>query len=201
MSAKKLDEDSHMDASLVMLFQNAHEGMSDEEFYRNELRLAEGRVPLGFDSLWSVKHHFFDYALYPDNLQFLSCVADAEARRHGTVILPLEPGDQCRREGRHARLHLRRPRALRHRPRARSARIRRIWDRHERGARALRTRAARMIVAALDKGYMEGSGPYYPQARREIRRRPSLSFRDHMYPFVAMSAASVPICAPRSARV
>jgi alkanesulfonate monooxygenase SsuD/methylene tetrahydromethanopterin reductase-like flavin-dependent oxidoreductase (luciferase family) len=40
--------------------------------YRNELRLAEMAEPLGFDSIWSVEHHFDDYTMCPDVLQFLS---------------------------------------------------------------------------------------------------------------------------------
>jgi alkanesulfonate monooxygenase SsuD/methylene tetrahydromethanopterin reductase-like flavin-dependent oxidoreductase (luciferase family) len=49
-----------MDVGVFMLFPNAHREMSDDEFYRQEIRLAERCEPLGFDSLWSVEHHFFD---------------------------------------------------------------------------------------------------------------------------------------------
>ena len=31
--------------------------------------------PLGFDSIWSVEHHFDDYTMCPDVLQFLSYYA------------------------------------------------------------------------------------------------------------------------------
>ena len=69
--------------------------LPDAEVYRNELRLAEMAEPLGFDSIWSVEHHFDDYTMCPDVLQFLSymagrtttCQARLEAWSccHGTI--------------------------------------------------------------------------------------------------------------------
>ena len=49
--------------------------MSDFEVYQNELRLADMVEPLGFDSIWAVEHHFTDYTMCPDVLQFLSYMA------------------------------------------------------------------------------------------------------------------------------
>ena len=43
------------------IFQNPEDQMTDYEVYQNELRLAEMAEPLGFDSIWSVEHHFTDY--------------------------------------------------------------------------------------------------------------------------------------------
>ena len=37
--------------------------------------------------------------------------------------------------------------------------------------------AAPMIMQALETGFIEGDGPFYPQKRTEIRPRPSRSFR------------------------
>ena len=56
-------------------FQNPNNAHSDAEVYRNELRFAEMAEPLGFDSVWSVEHHFDDYTMCPDVLQFLSYMA------------------------------------------------------------------------------------------------------------------------------
>ena len=50
--------------------------------------------------------------------------------------------------------------------------------------------AAQMIVDGLDKGFVEGSGPYYPQTRTEVRPRPRASFRDRLYA-VGISPESV----------
>ena len=38
-----------------------------------------------------------------------------------------------------------------------------------------------MIIEGLDKGFIEGDGPYYPQMRTEIRPRPLRGFRDRFY--------------------
>jgi hypothetical protein len=38
--------------------------------------------PLGFDSIWSVEHHFDDYTMCPDVLQFLSILRWPHARRY-----------------------------------------------------------------------------------------------------------------------
>ena len=62
----------HVGCSVV--FQNPL-GLSDAEVYENELRLAELAEPLGFDSIWTVEHHFTDYTLCPDPVQFLTWMA------------------------------------------------------------------------------------------------------------------------------
>jgi alkanesulfonate monooxygenase SsuD/methylene tetrahydromethanopterin reductase-like flavin-dependent oxidoreductase (luciferase family) len=47
--------------------------------------------PLGYDRIWSVEHHFDDYAMCPDNVVLLSYLA-AQTKRvklgMGAVILP-----------------------------------------------------------------------------------------------------------------
>ncbi len=61
------------------------------ESFTGSLGLAKQAEALGFDALWPVEHHFFDYAFCPDNLQFLSYMAGCtETIALGTaaVILP-----------------------------------------------------------------------------------------------------------------
>ena len=79
----------HIGANLG--FGNLHENLTDAEMYQGELRIAELSDRLGFDSLWSVEHHFDDYAMCPDNVVLLANVA--ARTRHirlgtGAVILP-----------------------------------------------------------------------------------------------------------------
>ena len=50
-----------MHVGYAPVFQNPGNALSDAEVYRQELRLAEMAEPLGFDSIWSVEHHFTDY--------------------------------------------------------------------------------------------------------------------------------------------
>ena len=79
-----------MKLGMQMLFQNPGT-MSDEELYRRELKVAELAEPMGFDTLWSVEHHFDDYSMCPDNTQFLSWLAGRTSRiglGTAAVILP-----------------------------------------------------------------------------------------------------------------
>lgn len=64
-----------MHVGYAPLFQNPDNALSDAEVYRQELRLVEMAEPLGFDSVWSVEHHFTDYTMCPDVVQFLSYMA------------------------------------------------------------------------------------------------------------------------------
>src|SRR5580692_6599356 len=73
------------------VFQNPNNALSDAEVYRNELRLAEMVEQLGFDSIWGVEHHFDDYTMCPDVLQFLSYMAGRTSHiklGSGVVVLP-----------------------------------------------------------------------------------------------------------------
>jgi alkanesulfonate monooxygenase SsuD/methylene tetrahydromethanopterin reductase-like flavin-dependent oxidoreductase (luciferase family) len=53
-----------MHVGYAPLFQNPGNALPDAEVYRQELRLAEMAEPLGFDSIWSVEHHFTDYTTH-----------------------------------------------------------------------------------------------------------------------------------------
>jgi alkanesulfonate monooxygenase SsuD/methylene tetrahydromethanopterin reductase-like flavin-dependent oxidoreductase (luciferase family) len=44
----------------------------DEVVYAEDLRIAEMYEGLGFDSIWTVEHHFSPYTMVPDGLQMLS---------------------------------------------------------------------------------------------------------------------------------
>jgi alkanesulfonate monooxygenase SsuD/methylene tetrahydromethanopterin reductase-like flavin-dependent oxidoreductase (luciferase family) len=54
--------------------------------------------------------------------------------------------------------------------------------------------AASMVLHGLESGFVEGSGPYYPQPRVEIRPRPLKSFAGRSY-MVGTSPASVDVAA------
>src|SRR2546421_9573570 len=64
-----------MHVGYAPVFQNPGNALSDAEVYRQELRLAEMAEPLGFESIWSVEHHFTEYTMCPDVLQFLTYMA------------------------------------------------------------------------------------------------------------------------------
>ena len=57
------------------LFQGPGGPSADRDAYRMELELADMAEPLGYQSIWTTEHHFTDYSLSPDQLQFLSYMA------------------------------------------------------------------------------------------------------------------------------
>ena len=58
----------------AVIFQNPHNARSDRDVYVEDLKIGDLYEPLGFDSIWSVEHHFDDYVC-PDVLQFLEPTA------------------------------------------------------------------------------------------------------------------------------
>ena len=62
-----------MDVGIQMVFASyGWTGLSDQQVWDEEIRLARLADELGFDVLWSVEHHFNDYSFCPDNLQLMS---------------------------------------------------------------------------------------------------------------------------------
>jgi alkanesulfonate monooxygenase SsuD/methylene tetrahydromethanopterin reductase-like flavin-dependent oxidoreductase (luciferase family) len=191
-----------MEVGILLVFQNYRGRARDEEVVRNQLRLAELAEALGFDKLWSVEHHFTDYAACPDNLQFLSWVA-ARTRRirlaTGAVIVPWH---QPLRVAEKVALldHLSDGRAVLGLGRGLARREYAPFGVDMNESRQRFDEAARMIIEALDKGFIEGDGPFYPQLRTEIRPRPRAGFRDRFY-CVGMSPDSVQQAAQLGARL
>lgn len=185
-----------MKVGMQMLFQNFQGERTDEEVYRNELRLAELAEPLGFDAVWGVEHHFFDYSMCPDNMQFLSYMAGKTSTiKLGTAAVILPWNDPLRVAEKMALLdHVSNGRALYGMGRGLARGEYQIFDIDMGTTRERFDESARMTCEALETGVIEGDGPFYKQPRTEIRPRPFKSFKDRLYA-VAMSPDSVPICA------
>ena len=78
-------------------FQNPNQSKTDFEVYQNELRLADMVEPLGYESIWGVEHHFTDYTMCPDVLQFLSYMAGrTEKVLLGSMVVVLPWHDPMR---------------------------------------------------------------------------------------------------------
>lgn len=182
-----------MNVGIQLIFQNVHPGMSDEEMFLSETRTAELAEELGFDSIWPVEHHFRDYAMCPDNTQFLAYMAGRTKRIKlgtGAVILPWN--DPLRVAEKISVLdHLANGRVLFGMGRGLSRREYGPFQKDMNEARGRFDEAAPMILEALETGVIEGKGPFYPQPRTEIRPRPSRSFKGRTYA-VAVSVESVP---------
>src|SRR5262249_27650794 len=91
------DKEHAMHVGYAPLFQTPGNALPDAEVYRQECRLAEWAEPLGFDSIWSVEHHFTDYTMCPDVLQFLTYMAGKTQHvKLGTMVIVLPWHDPIR---------------------------------------------------------------------------------------------------------
>jgi alkanesulfonate monooxygenase SsuD/methylene tetrahydromethanopterin reductase-like flavin-dependent oxidoreductase (luciferase family) len=175
----------------------------DGQVVDEELRLARLAEDLGFDVVWSVEHHFFDYSFCPDNTELLAYLAAVTRTIDlGTAAVILPWNEPLRVAEKIALLdHLA------------DGRLRfgigRGLSRREfaafRGVEMSESRerfdeAASMILTALETGEIEGQGPYYVQPRIAIRPRPARSFRNRLYA-VASSDDSVEAAARVHARM
>ena len=176
-------------------FQNPGNAISDAEVYRNELRLCEMAEPLGFDSVWSVEHHFDDYTMCPDVLQFLSYMAGKTSKvKLGSMVVVLPWHDPIRVAEQISLLdHISNGRFILGLGRG-LARIEYEGFRLDQNeGRNLFVEYAELILNALENGYMEG-GKFTKQPRRDIRPFPARSFKGRTYA-AAVSPESMPIMA------
>ncbi len=184
-----------MHVGYAPIFQNPGSALADAEVYRQELRLAEMAEPLGFDSIWSVEHHFTDYTMCPDVIQFLSYMAGKTQRaKLGSMVVVLPWHDPVRVAEQISLLdHVSGGRAILGLGRG-LARVEyegfRI-DQNEGRQRFLEY--AELVLNALEKGYIEG-GETVKQPRRDIRPHPLRSFRGRTYA-AAVSPESMSIMA------
>lgn len=188
-----------MKAGLQLIFTSYgwDETMTDAQVYAEETGLALQAEELGFEAIWPVEHHFFDYSFCPDNLELLAFLAGkTEKIELGTaaVILPWnEPLRVAEKvslldqlSGGRVKFGMGRGLSRREFAPFRDIELDQTRERFD--------EASLMIVKALETGFIEGDGPFYPQPRIEIRPRPNKSFKDRIYA-VANSKDSVDACA------
>src|SRR6202023_3024123 len=168
------------------------QGMTDDQAWDEEIRLARLADELGFDALWAVEHHFNDYSFCPDNLQLMAYLAALCPNIDlGTAAVILPWNDPLRVAEKaivldmlsNGRLRLGIGRGL---ARREFAAFRQTMEE----SRERFDESAAMILEALRTGWMEGNGKYYKQPRVELRPRPKYSFDGRVYA-VASSEDSV----------
>ena len=191
-----------MKVGVLLVFQNWHPDLTDEEMFRSEIRLGEMAETLGYDSVWSVEHHFDDYSMCPDATQALSYLAGRTSSitlGTGAVILPWN--DPLRVAEKITMLdHLAEGRLVFGMGRGLAKMEYTGFRQDMNEARERFDEAALMITSALETGVMENDGPFYPQPRVELRPRPSRSFKERTYS-VAMSPDSVDAAAELGVRM
>jgi alkanesulfonate monooxygenase SsuD/methylene tetrahydromethanopterin reductase-like flavin-dependent oxidoreductase (luciferase family) len=191
-----------MHVGTAVIFQNPHDRRPDHEVYTDDLKLVDLAEPLGFESVWGVEHHFTDYTMCPDVLQYLTWVA-ARTRtvQVGSMVVVLPWHDPMRvaeqitmldaMSG--GRVILGIGRGL--------GRVE--FDGFRVPMQESRDRfveSAEMLLTGLETGYCEYDGRYIRQPRRAIRPAPFKSFRGRTYA-AAVSAESMPIVAKLGAGV
>jgi len=191
-----------MDVAVQLIFQNYDGALGDDESFALETRLGELAEPLGYDTVFAVEHHFTDYAACPDNAQFLSYLAARTSRiKLGTGAFILPWNDPVRVAEKIVMLdHLSDGRAVLGLGRGLARREYHGFGIEMNESRDRFDEAARMILDATDRGYIEGDGPYYPRPRTDIRPRPRGGFRDRLYA-IGMSPESVEQAARIGARL
>lgn len=177
-------------------FQNPNKHLADREVYQNELKLAKLAEPLGFESIWSTEHHFTDYLMSPDVIQFLSYMAGCTEKAYlGSMVVVLPWHDPIRVAEQVAmldnlcdgRMILGFGRGL--------GRVEFEGFRLNMGdSREMFAEYADAVSSALENGYCEYDGKFLKQPRRDIRPAPFKSFKDRTYA-ATMSPDSMPILA------
>ena len=86
-----------MKVGILLIFQNYLGRGRDEDVVAGEKRLAELAEEVGFDRVWAVEHHFTDYTMTPDPVQFLAAVGGHSKKvKLGTMVVVLPWNDPMR---------------------------------------------------------------------------------------------------------
>ena len=185
-----------MHVGMAAVFQNPGKARSDRDVYLNELRLAELAEPLGFQSVWGVEHHFTDYTMCPDVLQFLSYMAGrTRTVQLGSMVVVLPWHDPMRVAEEVSMLdNLSGGRLIlglgRGAGKVEFDGFRLSMDE----SRPRFVEAAQMLLRGLESGHCEYDGVFVKQPRAAIRPAPFKSFRGRTYA-AAVSPESVRIMA------
>jgi len=184
-----------MRIGIQMVIQN-HVDHDDREMFKNETRLAIEAEEMGFDIIWPVEHHFFDYSICSDNMQYLSYIAAKTEKLQlatGAIIVPWN--NPMRVVEKMVMLdHLSDGRAVLGLGRGLARREYAGFGVDMGEARDRFNEAAEIIVKGLEDGFVEADTKYFKQSRVEVRPRPIGSFKNRRY-MVCMSPESFEVAA------
>ena len=185
-----------MHVGLSLTFQNWAGELPDHQVWANEMALTDRAIALGFDGIWATEHHFTDYELTPDPLQFLSWVAARDgAVRLGTMAVILPWHDPVRVAEQIAvldtlsggRLILAVGRGL---GRTEFEGLRVPMEE----SRERFIECAQIVLEALETGVLRADGRHFQIPERRLRPAPTRSFRGRTYA-AALSPESFEIMA------
>jgi alkanesulfonate monooxygenase SsuD/methylene tetrahydromethanopterin reductase-like flavin-dependent oxidoreductase (luciferase family) len=165
------------------IFQGFGGKLPDAEVYAADLHLADLAEPLGFESIWSVEHHFTNYTMCPDVMQFLTYMAGRTSTvKLGSMVAVLPWHDPARLAEQILMLdNLSKGRLILGLGRG-TGKVEFDGFRTSMStARQQFKEAAEAILQALETGVMEYDGEIVKQPRIELRPGPYASFRDRVY--------------------
>ena len=185
-----------MHVGMAAVFQNPRRALTDRDVYRNDLRLADLAEPLGFESIWGVEHHFTDYTMCPDVLQFLTYMAGRTRRAQlGSMVVVLPWHDPMRVAEEVSMLdNISDGRLILGLGRG-AGKVE--FDGFRLPMEESRQRfveGAEMVLTGLERGWCEYRGTHVNQPRADIRPAPFKTFRGRTYA-AAVSPESAPIMA------
>lgn len=172
-----------MHVGMSSIFQGFGGSMTDREVYDADIHLADLAEPLGFDSIWGVEHHFTNYTMCPDVMQFLTFMAGRTQRvKLGSMVVVLPWHHPVRIAEQILMLdHLSGGRVILGLGRG-TGKVEFDGLRVPMGeARQRFKETAEAVFSALETGVMEYHGNYIDQPRVELRPGASTSFTDRIY--------------------
>ncbi len=183
-----------MHIGMGTVFQSWGGTLSDKQVYEADVHLADLAEPLGFESIWGVEHHFTDYTMCPDIMQFLTFMAGRTTHaKLGSMVAVLPWHDPVRLAEQILMLdNLSDGRLI--------LGIGRGTGKVEfdglglemQKSRQTFVESAESILSAIETGTMEYHGEIIQQPRVELRPGPFKSFKDRVF------SASV---SPESAKI
>jgi len=185
-----------MHVGMAVIFQATDPNRSDREVYQNELRMGDLAEPLGFESIWGVEHHFTDYTMCPDVLQYLSYWAGrTKTIKLGSMVVVLPWHNPMRVAEQISVLdHISNGRFIFGMGRG----LGRVefdgMGVDQNDAREIFVESAQMLIEGLERGWCEFDGKHVKQVRRDIRPKPFKSFKGRTYA-AAVSPESAEIMA------
>ena len=182
-NASNTNAEIFMQVGTGLIFQATDPKRTDRDVYKGELALGDLAEPLGFDSIWGVEHHFTDYTMCPDVLQYLSYFAGrTQTIKLGSMVVVLPWHDPMRVAEQIA--------VLDHQSDGRfilglGRGLGRVefdgFGVEQNTARDRFVESAEMLLTGLESGTCEYDGKFIKQAKREIRPRPFKTFKGRTY--------------------
>ena len=185
-----------MHVGTAVIFQNTGKHTSDHNVYNEEIKLADMAEPLGFESVWTVEHHFTDYTMSPDPLQFLTYMAGRTKKvKLGTMVVVLPWHDPLRVAEQVSVLdNLSGGRLILGLGRGAGRVEFDGFGQDMQDSRPKFVESAEMVLEGLENGYCEYQGEHVQQSRVDLRPAPIATFKGRTYA-AAVSPESVTIMA------